>query len=162
MRLHGHVGHTGVGVRGAHGVPDGLVLLDNGEVTLVVLRALTLIARGMIAIVEQELAESDVLLALAGSFDLVHKATESHEGLFHFLMAIVPRFFGSGADVVVPAVREFPCRIVQSRIRLLGHRIVRDRRFQQVARHVPFVVCATLPPTERSGRAISARVADAR
>src|SRR6185503_20437701 len=106
VRLHRDVGHARVAVYGADRMAYGLILLDHRQMALVVLGPLPLVARGVVAIVEQELGEVDVLLALGTTFHVVHEAAKADERLLHLLVAIVPGLLRRGADVVVPAVRE--------------------------------------------------------
>ena len=56
--FHGHIGHGGIGVGSAHRVSHCFVLLSDRHVALVVFAA-------VVAAVEQEFGQRDVLVALA-------------------------------------------------------------------------------------------------
>ena len=154
----GDIGHARVVVHGAHGVSDGFVLLGHGQMALVVFAAFAIVARRVVAAVQQELGELDVLRALAAAFHVVHEAAEAHQRLLHLLMSVVPGFLGRRSEVGVPAVGQLLGGIVQAGILLVGHQVVVDGRFQKVAGGVAFVIAAPFPVRERSGVDIAAGV----
>ena len=158
VRFHRDVRHSRVVVHRAHGVPDGLVLLGHRQVALVVFLAFAIVACRVVAAVEQEFGEFDVLRALAAALHVVHEAAEAHQRLLHFLVAVVPRLLGRRAQVGAPAVGQLLGRVVQAGVLLVGHQVVIDGRFQKVARGVAFVIAAPFPVRERAGVDVASRV----
>src|SRR5215831_711036 len=57
-------------------------------------------------------------------------------------MAVVPGLLRRGAEVVGPAIGELLGGIVEARVLLIGHQVVVDGRFEEVARGVAFVIAA--------------------
>ena len=120
-----------------------LVLLRHRKVALVVFRAVAdRIHRRGIAAVQEELGGLNVLVALTAALHIVHEPAEAHQRLLHFLVPVVPGLLGRGAQVAAPAVGEFLGGVVQAGVLLVGHQVVIDGRFQEVAGGVAFVIAA--------------------
>ena len=114
---------------------DGFILLRDGEVTLVVLGSIA-------TAIEQKFRERDVAITVAATFYFIHKPAKTYECLLHFLMTVKPFLFGRGPDMVGPAVAQFFRGVVQPIILAIGHRIMIDRRLNEVSRDVPLVIGA--------------------
>ncbi len=112
---------------------DRFVLLDDRHVALIILAA-------VLAAVEQEFPQRDVLVPCSIAVRSVDEPAEADQRDLHGLMAVVPALLGRRSDVVVPAVSQPLGGIVQPRVLALGQQVVRHCRFQQVAGDVPFMV----------------------
>src|ERR1019366_3051868 len=97
---------------------------------------------GRVAAVEQELGGLNVFVALAAAFDIVHKAAEAHERLFHLLVTVVPGLLRRGAEMTGPAVGQAARRVVEAGVFFIGHLVVIDGGFEEVAAGVALVVGA--------------------
>ena len=150
--FHRHVGHARVEIHGAHRVADRLVLLDDGQVALVVLVAVA-------AAVQEELGQLDVLPPLARAFPLVHEPRQPHQRLFESLVAVVPGLFGGRADVAVPAIGQASRGVVQPRVLAAGHQVVGHRRLDEVAGAVAFVIRLARPAPLAAERVARVQIA---
>src|SRR5262249_29437927 len=128
--------HPGIRVHCAYGMTRCLVLLDDGEMALIVFRA-------TLAAIEQELSQRNVTVSSPAAFDLVDEAAEAHQRLLHLLMSVEPLLFGRGSDVIRPAVCKFPGRVVQACILVFGHHVVVDGGFEKIAGNVALVIGAS-------------------
>ena len=117
----------------AHRMTDRLVLLRHRQMALLVLGAVA-------TTIEQEFRQRDVPISLPSAFHFVHKATESHQRLLHLLVTVEPLLLWGWTNVVGPAVAEFLRGVVQAIVLAISHRVVIDRRLDEVSRDVPFVI----------------------
>ena len=87
------------------------------------------------------------LVALAAAFHVVDEAAEAHQRLLHLLMAVVPGFLRRGSEVGVPAVGQLLRGVVEAGVLLVGHQVMIDGRFEEVAGGVAFVIAACADPS---------------
>src|SRR5579859_5539827 len=118
------------------------------------------ILRAAAARVEQELRERDVGIAAMTTFLVVHEAPEPYQCLLHFLVPVEP-FFLTGTDVSNPTIGELLRRLVQTQVFPIRQGVVVDRRLDEIAGDITFVIATmigrpSLGPTaavgERVGR----------
>src|SRR5689334_16086571 len=110
---------------------------------LVILMAITRGVDGSsVSRIQQKLRELDVRIAFAVTFHVVDEPSESDERLLHLLMAVVPRFLRTGAEIVAPAIRKFLSRVVQPCILLFRHQVVVDGGLDEVSGNISFVIAA--------------------
>ena len=136
VRLRRDIRHAGEKIRRAHRVADGLVLLLDGRLALVVFRAAA-------PAIEQKFRELDVAVAVAAALHVVHETAEPHERLLHFLVAVEPFLFAR-PDVRHPAIRQFFRRIVKPLVLAAGKRVMIDGRLDEIAGGVALVIAAAL------------------
>ncbi len=148
----GDIGHAGIEVGGAHGVADGFVLLDRRQVALVVFLAAP-------ARIEQEAGQRDIAVAAPNTLRIfalfvVDEAAETDQRLLHLLVAVEP-FLLAGPDIGDPAIGQLLGGVIQPQIAAVGQGVVVDRRFDEIAGGVAFVVAALFGrPAMRPGGAI--------
>ena len=119
----------------------GLVLPGDGQVALVVLLAVS-------AAIQEEPGQFDVLAALAGSFFGVDEFRQADQGLFEFLVAVVPRLLRGRPDMIAPAIGQPPGRTVHAVVALAGHEVMGEGRFDEIAGRIAFVVALVGPPLQ--------------
>jgi len=98
----------------------------------------------VLAAVQQELRQLDVLVAFALAFHPADEPAKANQTDLHGLMSVVPGLLGRRADIVAPTIGESLGRVVQPVVGPVGEQVVRNGRFEEIAGHVTLVIVAVL------------------
>ena len=74
---------------------------------------------------------------------VIDEAPETHQSLLHLLMPIKPGLL-SWAKVRDPAIRQFLCCVVETKVLPVGQGVVVDGGLNEVSRHIAFMVATML------------------